>query len=321
MTARTSRTIAVGLAATRGARPRGRRASSDACFRCMSDRCLLARRDCMVIIADGAPCACQRMLQPRITIPSGRPGLPARGPIRLFALLAVRDEAHYLPGFLANVERQVDAIVALDDGSTDGSAELLESSPTVLEVLRVGPDRPFWDEVGNYRRLVQAALAYEPDWLVSLDADDRLEHRFRERAERVIRRGALFGLSGYAVRYRELWDSPEQYRVDGIWGRKAAVRLFRSRPDHEFDTRPLHAFKAPLQARRPAGTFPIADLEIYHLRMINREDRLARRARYERADPFARWQPGIGYGYLTDEAGIRLRNVPRRRGFYPAADR
>lgn len=232
----------------------------------------------------------------------------------LVALLACRDEMRFLPGYLANVAPNVDGIVALDDGSTDGSHELLQSSPEVLEVVRVPPDRPGWDEVGNHRRLVQAALRHGPDWLVCVDADERVERGFRARAERVIQSGRRLGHSAYAVQLRELWGSRERYRVDGVWGTKAPARLFRARPDHEFDTRPLHAHKAPLQARND-GRFPVADLIVYHLRMIRPEDRLVRQRRYEALDPEARWQPREGYAYLTDEEGLELRRMGRGRGF------
>ena len=103
-------------------------------------------------------------------------------------------------------------------------------------------------------------------------------------------------------------------RVDGVWGRKTAARLFRARADHAFDERPLHAHKAPLQARR-LGRFPIADLRVYHLRMLEEADRIARRRRYEALDPDARWQPGLGYAYLTDPSGLRLVAIPERRRF------
>jgi hypothetical protein len=53
---------------------------------------------------------------------------------------------------------------------------------------------------------------------------------------------------------------------------------------------------------------------LYHLGMLTEDDRSARRARYERLDPDARWQE-IGYAYLTDQRGLRLRTVPRRRAW------
>ena len=246
-------------------------------------------------------------------VPSwGVPGTGSRR-TRLLALLAVRDGVRHLPGFLRNVAPQVDGIVALDDGSSDGCAELLERHDAVIEVLRNPRDRPTWDEVGNHRALIAAALRHAADWILCVDADERLEREFRPRAERVIARGRLLGYSAYAVRLRELWDAPTHYRVDGIWGRKMMARLFRARADHEFDARSLHGIKAPLQARR-SGRFPRADLTIYHLGMLRPGDREARRRRYQEADPERRWQ-AIGYEYLTDERGLTLRAVARGREF------
>jgi len=232
---------------------------------------------------------------------------------RLIALLAVRNGMRYLPGFLRNVPPQVEAIVALDDGSSDGSAELLSQHESVIELIRRPLDRPTWDEVGNHRLLVAAALRHGAEWIVCVDVDERLERDFRARAERVIARGSLLGYSAYAVRLRELWDDPGQYRVDGIWGRKLVVRLFRAREDHQFDTAKLHGNKAPQQARRGAY-FPKADLVIYHLAMLHPDDRMARRRRYEQLDPDSRWQK-IGYAYLTDLRNLKLHSIPHRRSF------
>jgi glycosyltransferase involved in cell wall biosynthesis len=231
----------------------------------------------------------------------------------MLALLAVRDGMRYLPGFLRNVGPHVDGIVALDDGSSDESPEILTRHAAVIELLQKPRDRPGWDEVGNHRSLVAAALRHGAEWILCIDADERLEREFRVRAERVIARGRLFGHSAYGVRLRELWDDPGQYRVDGIWGRKWVARLFRAREDHEFDAAFLHSVKAPLQARR-GGQFPRADLTIYHLAMLRPADREARRRRYEQADPDRRWQR-IGYEYLTDLHGLELRRIAPHRSF------
>jgi glycosyltransferase involved in cell wall biosynthesis len=249
---------------------------------------------------------------PSLTVPSW--GVRATSPrrIRTLALLAVRDGMRYLPGFLRNVAPQVDGIVALDDGSSDESPEVLARHGAVIELLRRPRDRPSWDEVGNHRSLVAAALRHGAEWILCVDADERLEREFRVRAERVITRGRLLGYSAYAVRLRELWDDPGQYRVDGIWGRKMVARLFRAREDHEFDPALLHGVKAPLQARR-RGRFR-ADLTIYHLAMLRPEDREARRRRYQQADPDRRWQR-IGYEYLTDLHGLELRRIAPHRSF------
>lgn len=243
-------------------------------------------------------------------IPSSPPTLIRAPRVRLLALLAVRNGIDFLPGFVTNVGPHVEGILALDDGSIDGSDDFLADRPEVLELLRVRPDRPEWDEMGNHRRLVAAALRHDADWAFCVDVDERVERQFRSRAERVIRRGRLIGCTAFAVRLRELWDTPDYYRADGIWGRKAPARLFRLRVDHCFDSAPVHGIKAPLQAR----PFRLGDLLVYHLGMLSPADRKARQRRYEELDPVHAWQP-IGYEYLTDERGLRLRPVPRRRGW------
>lgn len=251
------------------------------------------------------------LLNRALAMPSaGAPDVTRR--VRLIALLAVRNEMSHLPGFLANVSPHIDGIMALDDGSTDGSGDLLRSHPKVLEVLCVPVDRPTWDEVGNFQKLHAAALRHGAEWMVALDADERVERNFRDRAERVIRRGSRLGLQAYAVKLRELWDAPETFRNDGVWGQKRIPRLFAALPNHRFDYRPLHAVKAPLQGR-VAGHFITADLEFYHLRTLRREDRVSRCEYYKALDPAAQWQPGIGYDYLTDERGLRLRRIKDRR--------
>ncbi|HEX7502118.1 MAG TPA: glycosyltransferase family 2 protein [Acidobacteriota bacterium] len=251
-----------------------------------------------------------------LRIPSGEWNPLAREVTRtrLLAVTVVRNEARFLPGLLRNLAPQVDGIIALDDGSSDGSDLLLEDCPQVLQLLRNRPDRPAYDEPAGLRRLVAAALEQGAEWIISIDADERLERDFRVRAERVIRRGRRLGLRAFQVQVRELWDTPDHYRADGIWGMKWKPLLFQALPDHRFDERPLHGAKAPLQGKI-CGFFPLADLCLYHLRMVSRRDRENRRRHYEALDPQKRFQPGIGYAYLTDEAGLRLRPVPKRRGY------
>jgi hypothetical protein len=229
--------------------------------------------------------------------------------------VAFRDEMRYLPGLFENLQDQFDGVIALDDQSTDGSGEFVAQQPGLLELLKVPPGVQAELEDGkNHRALTEAAWKHDADWLFGIDADERVERRFRERAEREIAAAESRGPDAVWVPFRELWDSPDQYRSDGIWGGKRKVCLFRSDPDHRFDDRRVHALWASVP--EPPDGWPNADLALYHLRMIHPQDRAARHARYERIDPDHRWQT-IGYDYLLDETGMELTPIPPGRHYAP----
>lgn len=231
----------------------------------------------------------------------------------MLGLLAFRDEMRFLPGFFESVSPHVDGIVALDDQSVDGSAEFVAAQPNVLDLLTVPPGAQAELEDGrNHRALTEAAWRHGADWLLGLDADERLERDFRRRAERELDTADARRDPALWVHFRELWDRPDRYRVDGVWGAKRKACLYRSDPGHVFDDRRVHAIWASMPV--PPGDWRQADLLIWHLRMLEAADRPARAARYERIDPDHAIQT-IGYDYLLDETGLELAPVPPGRDF------
>ena len=105
----------------------------------------------------------------------GRAEVARRTPV--VCLLPARNAAADLPGFFESAARFCDAVVALDDGSTDRTRELLEASPLVKVVL-TNPRREDyrgWDDAANRNRLLAAAGGLNPRWIFSMDADERLD--------------------------------------------------------------------------------------------------------------------------------------------------
>ena len=80
-----------------------------------------------------------------------------------------------LPEWFASIRSIADAVIALDDGSTDGTRELLAADPLVERILARPrrPDYVEWDDAGNRSALLRAADELRPRWILWLDADER----------------------------------------------------------------------------------------------------------------------------------------------------
>ena len=124
----------------------------------------------------------------KVAIVGGTKAPPAAGeadgsrPL-LVCLLAVRNGAAELADYLESAGRFADAVIALDDGSSDATAELLAASPLVARVIR-NPARDSyagWDDAANRQALLDACARARP-------ALGRLPRR--RRADRPRRRGA-----------------------------------------------------------------------------------------------------------------------------------
>src|SRR5262245_42982866 len=96
---------------------------------------------------------------------------------QIVCLLPTRNAAHDLPGFFDSARHYCDAVVALDDGSTDETVELLTDDPLV-QMLLTNPRREDyrgWDDAANRNRLLEAAAVLDPEWIISVDADERID--------------------------------------------------------------------------------------------------------------------------------------------------
>lgn len=229
-------------------------------------------------------------------------------------MVAVRDEIDRLPDLFSNLEGQVDGVVALDDGSTDSSGRFLEEHPMVIAFRSIPPGaQGEIEDARNHATLREMAWGEGADWLLGIDADERVEHGFRERAEAEIDRAEASGHIAIWLPFKELWTR-DQFRVDGVWGEKRKATLFKADPTAHFEPRRLHSIWAPWPP--PNGEYPISDLRLYHLKMIDPAARQARADLYNRLDPDHTYQ-AIGYDYLVDDEGIELQSIEPGRGFVP----
>jgi hypothetical protein len=212
---------------------------------------------------------------------------------RLVAVYARRHEPSWLVDELRANLAWVDQIVEVDD--------------------RERPASEAWGHEGQLRaRQWQAAAEAGADWVLMMDPDERLEDCAADTI-----RPLLEGPDGLGrVTLRELFRA-NAYRVDGRWGRIRRTRLFRLRPGQQMSDKPIHAPAVPIRTGMP--TFEI-DVNLYHLKMVEPENRQRRAVAYGRAED----QHGVRrrqWGALAQTHGMRLEQIPAGRGFTPGYTR
>jgi glycosyltransferase involved in cell wall biosynthesis len=190
---------------------------------------------------------------------------------KLVCLLPVRNGAADLPGYFESAARFADAIVALDDGSTDDTRAILNASPLVKRVLE-NPrrlDYRGWDDAANRNRLLEAAAELEPEWIISLDADERIPPDDAAALRSFVDREALPGLAfGFKV-YR-MWQDLGQYDRAGLW----VYRLFSFEPGQRFPDQRLHF--VPIPTGIPRERWVRTTIRIQHLAGLTDARRRAR---------------------------------------------
>ncbi|MBN9428752.1 MAG: glycosyltransferase family 2 protein [Burkholderiales bacterium] len=223
---------------------------------------------------------------------------------RIACVMQLRNENLYLQGCLEHLRGHVDAVIALDDGSTDDTMAILRGEPALVADCLSNPARDdaehTWNEVENRRRLLTRARELGFDWVLCCDADERYELALLKNLRAIAASFAPTDLVYLSVALRELWNGPRHYRADGIWGSKSRIRMFALPPVISFVDEPaLHGQWYP-QHLRKYGRQLDTQRNLYHLKMIRAEDRLRRRDLYKRLDPGGQFQ-SIDYDYLVQE--------------------
>lgn len=206
----------------------------------------------------------------------------------IVCLLPVRNGEGDLAGWLDAAPDWCDTVVALDDGSTDGTRSVLEAVPLVRTVLTnpVRRTAAGWDDGRNRTRLLEAAADLEPDWIVSIDVDERLAPDDAAALRAFVRRDALPGVA-YGFRHCRMWGD-DRYDPLTPW----VYRLFAWRPGLTFPEGRLHFNPVPTQIPRQAWVR--TSIRLRHVGAVDHRRMTTRSRKYAEADPDGSFPTGFG---------------------------
>lgn len=106
-----------------------------------------------------------------------------RKKIPIIGLTRIRNEQLIIKDTLESLSKIVDGIIVYDDDSNDNTVQICQNHPAVLEIIKNHvwkSDCREQEETSNRRALLNASKKYRPDWIVYLDADERLEGDIRK---------------------------------------------------------------------------------------------------------------------------------------------
>lgn len=144
------------------------------------------------------------------------------------AMLCVKNEEEMIGRCLDDLILWVDKIVVFNDGSTDGTLEIVESYPKVVDVFSQPNKGNVRTEGRDRQKLLEMAQATGCDWLLFIDADEVFEDRMKAEIYDMIN-----DRSANLWHFKEinLWRSENHRRIDELFDKGIFGRLFRNFPE------------------------------------------------------------------------------------------
>jgi glycosyltransferase involved in cell wall biosynthesis len=214
----------------------------------------------------------------------------------LICLVPVRNGERFLPQFFESLRPVCNQVIALDDGSTDRTGELLRAEPIVRLILENPRRQSYagWDDAANRARLLAACAERRPKWILWLDSDETLPADDSARLVKFLAEDADPS-AAYGFEILRMIGDAKHYDKGRLW----VYRLHGYRPDYVLPTETLHFEPVPVQI--PRSSWKRTRMRILHFAGLSDELRRQRYRKYGEADPERRWQES--YESLLDEPG------------------
>lgn len=221
---------------------------------------------------------------------------PAAKPLKLSVAVVAQDCADQLRGLIENVRDVAFEIVVVDGGSKDESLDLCREEPLVRLF-----ERP-WD--GHFGRQKNLALENcEGDWILHLDADERIGPRLRERLPLLCRED---GPDFYRLpMYWLVTEDPPRYVLSKKHFPCFVPRLMRNLPEFRYQEKdPVHVTFPRAVKERMVKSYG-AHLFHYCLAWLSRDDLEAKAEKYRRDHPGTEDTTSAYYLYWKHKHQIR----------------
>ncbi len=238
---------------------------------------------------------------------------------KIVGLVQVKNEKIFIEQCLRALSCYTDAIVVLDDASTDETLDIIASLAKECAIERIIEKKEWrgWDEPSNKNKLLKAARDIGGTHMIIIDADEMftancLENNYLRNKILSLKPGDSMGCL-----WINLWRSIHHYRDDGsVWVPRDNQRIFCDNGIAYYPDGFLHASSIPkgLQGKY----YPHQDMThgILHFQFVNWENLLIKQAWYRCLEHIHDPKKSIydinsTYGQSKDERNIRFKKAPK----------
>lgn len=207
-----------------------------------------------------------------------------------------------LERFVKHVKPLVDELVVYDDGSTDGSCELLQQHTS--HIIR-GTRNNFINEIAHKQKLLNEALLLNPDFILWLDADEVLTANAEEALQELCSSCVKQNADGVSFQELNLWRSHSWRRLDNRYDDGWFVRLWRVTPELMFTQTKegLHQQQHPSSIR---NVIKSSEIKVIHYGFASDRSLAYKYLAYK-----SHGQTGWALDRLLDETSLEVQQVPK----------
>jgi len=248
-------------------------------------------------------------------------------PAKIVGLVPARNEEARIEFCLRALAQFTDAIVYLDDCSTDQTAARVEQIAQNCRVERI-LRKPEWsrDEPGDRNRLLQAGREIGGTHFIVLDADEAFTANCRD--QQMLRRLILSLRPGeqLAMTWIQLWRSLDYYRHDAsVWTNNFKPIAFCDDGRCSYVSEFIHTPRVPANLAGARVTLSGYEFGLLHFQFVNWRNLLIKQAWYRCLERIRDPQKPAAtinelYAPSQDESGLGLVPAPRHWFAYPFFD-
>lgn len=165
-------------------------------------------------------------------------------PLKLSSFSIVLNEEHNIAELLDNIYEIFDEIVLVDGGSTDGTLReinhFIRAKGTDKIKLFTRQQNDLIRYSAKWNQADQRNYALDQctgDWVMMLDADERLDFAFRSRVRQLIASGRS---KAYAFAKYHYWEALDVIRTDGWWFPNYSYRLWKNNEGVKYEQKARH---------------------------------------------------------------------------------